>query len=292
VSDVFRWKMLFWGLGEALKNPILVGEKEMSLIKEHRWISAYWIILIGVVVVVGVHVIPKADLKSYDIMSVVMLALFGSLALIIRARKLWAGVTVLVLVTLGAIGITVKLSEPFELLGPIALLFLCIRGTAALVRVRKYTRQTNAQIETFAETLRSAPEGITLAKTASKTNQQEIRSEEMDEGIRRNRQTDAKPIEAGIVSNLGKAYPKKGHINRTAKKVLDVVFFVMGPVLFVVGFIGGFQANPEDRYAYQLFKRGRLFHPSDSEIAFMALGIGLICLGFVLKSWRNGAKGN
>jgi hypothetical protein len=70
------------------------------------------------------------------------------------------------------------------------------------------------------------------------------------------------------------------------KKWTDVVYFVIGPILFAVGFFGGFQLDPKVRIERVAIARGRLFCPSDFEITLMAFGVGLICLGFVTRSWK------
>jgi hypothetical protein len=71
----------------------------------------------------------------------------------------------------------------------------------------------------------------------------------------------------------------------TTDKILDVIFFVMGPVIFILGFFAAFQPHlntPEGRVAVNA---GQHFYPTTGEIILMAIGAGLVCFGFLRRHW-------
>jgi uncharacterized membrane protein len=91
-------------------------------------------------------------------------------------------------------------------------------------------------------------------------------------------------VVVALIKNLRKTRPTTERaVNR---KYLDVLFFVAGPVLFVLGFFGGFRLDPENQIELVAIRQGRSFCPSALEVTLMALGIGTICLGFLMRSWR------
>ena len=69
-------------------------------------------------------------------------------------------------------------------------------------------------------------------------------------------------------------------------KVLDVLFFVIGPVLLAFGLFdfssshrGGGRREPTT-YA--------VYYYSEDVILLIAVGVGLIAFGLLWRSWRNG----
>ena len=69
-------------------------------------------------------------------------------------------------------------------------------------------------------------------------------------------------------------------------KVLDVLFFVIGPVLFAFGLFdfsirhGGGGRREPTTYA--------VYYYSDDATLMIAIGVGLIAFGLVRRNWRNG----
>ena len=72
------------------------------------------------------------------------------------------------------------------------------------------------------------------------------------------------------------------------QKLLDIVMFVLGTVLLLVGIFGfGHDRVPTDfegsHYAVAYFY-------DNTALLLIAVGGGLIALGFLRRSWRHGSK--
>jgi len=66
------------------------------------------------------------------------------------------------------------------------------------------------------------------------------------------------------------------------KKILDVICFVFGPVLFIISIFS---------FGYRGLSGGGLYYPSDS-IFGIGLGTTLICIGFLRIYWRKNKNTN
>ena len=69
------------------------------------------------------------------------------------------------------------------------------------------------------------------------------------------------------------------------EKIFDVVFFVIGPVMFILGFFGGFHPNPYTTEGITAIRSGQRFFPTTDEIILMGIGAGLLCFGFLRRHW-------
>jgi hypothetical protein len=69
------------------------------------------------------------------------------------------------------------------------------------------------------------------------------------------------------------------------KKLFDLVSFVAGPMLFLVGiFSFGYSQLPWDNAI------AVAYYYNGSALALISVGGGLVALGFVLRSWARGSK--
>lgn len=69
------------------------------------------------------------------------------------------------------------------------------------------------------------------------------------------------------------------------EKIMDVICFLAGPALFAFGFFGGFRHSERELFRDGLaFKR--IFYPFPDEIFLMAVGVCLVCFGFLRKYWE------
>ena len=71
------------------------------------------------------------------------------------------------------------------------------------------------------------------------------------------------------------------------RKFLDVICFVLGPVMLILGFLLACQVirkTPEYSVAYNT---GRIFLPTEDSIALMVIGAGFICIGVLRRNWAD-----
>jgi hypothetical protein len=75
-------------------------------------------------------------------------------------------------------------------------------------------------------------------------------------------------------------------------KAFDVICFVIGPLLFIVGFFDGFRhqvTTAEElvsAYAAGRTLSHTFFYLTNGDFALIISGAGLICLGLVIRSWK------
>ena len=78
----------------------------------------------------------------------------------------------------------------------------------------------------------------------------------------------------------------------TLSEVFDVICFVVGPVLFVTGFFDAFRHNTSTAEGLMALNKNILFYPKSGDLVLIGWGVGLICLGVVIRSWKKREKPN
>ena len=71
------------------------------------------------------------------------------------------------------------------------------------------------------------------------------------------------------------------------RKFLDVICFVLGPVMLILGFLLACQVISKTPESIVASKTGRIFFPTEDSIALMVIGAGFICIGFLRRNWAN-----
>lgn len=73
---------------------------------------------------------------------------------------------------------------------------------------------------------------------------------------------------------------------RIFSKMFDILYFIVGPYLVAYHLLD-FKVGP--RFDFTGEKLPFYYYTSDSQIWF-AVGICLVCFGFLMKSWKNDNK--
>jgi hypothetical protein len=68
-------------------------------------------------------------------------------------------------------------------------------------------------------------------------------------------------------------------------KILDVAFFVISPVTFILGFFAAFHHDLTTPEGLAALRMGQRFFPTMGEVILMAIGAGLLCFGFIRRHW-------
>jgi hypothetical protein len=71
----------------------------------------------------------------------------------------------------------------------------------------------------------------------------------------------------------------------TREKILDVILFVMGPVIFILGFFAGFHHDVTTPEGLAALRAGQRFSPTTGEIILMGIGAGFLCFGLLRRHW-------
>jgi len=113
----------------------------MDFQKEQAWINVYWIVglvMAGITFIIAATILPAAIID-------------GTIAVVcscfIYKRHRWAGVVLLILQGFDKIvRIQTMMENPFALFFGLAAVYICIRGTIALFRVRKLIPEIKADV--------------------------------------------------------------------------------------------------------------------------------------------------
>jgi hypothetical protein len=71
-----------------------------------------------------------------------------------------------------------------------------------------------------------------------------------------------------------------------AAKLLDVICLVLGPVSCTLGFVDAFRYDMTTQEGLIALNQKLLFYPKTRDLLSIGIGVGLICFGFVIRSWK------